>query len=84
MADSVDWYEAKSHLPALLERVAKGESITITRHGKPVAQLVPVQVESKPDVRNAVREMLEFRDKSGPVLADDVTIRDLIHEGRRS
>jgi hypothetical protein len=43
-----------------------------------------VQVESKPDVRNAVREMLEFRDKSGPVLGDDVTIRDLIHEGRRS
>lgn len=83
MADSVGWYEAKSHLPALLDRVAKGESITITRHGKPVAQLVPVQVESKPDVGKAVREMLEFRDMSGPVLGDDLTIRDLIEEARR-
>ena len=84
MADSVDWYEAKSLLPALLDRVAKGDSITIIRHGRPVAQRVPVQVESKPDVRNAVREMLEFRHKSGPVLADDVTIRDLVNKGRRS
>jgi prevent-host-death family protein len=35
-------YEAKTHLPALLERVARGERITITKHGLPVAQLVPV------------------------------------------
>ena len=36
-------YEAKTHLPALLDQVAKGEQITITKHGVPVAQLVPVQ-----------------------------------------
>ena len=34
--------EAKTHLPRLLDRVARGESLTITRHGKPVARLVPV------------------------------------------
>jgi prevent-host-death family protein len=34
-------YEAKTHLPALLDRVARGESITITRRGKPVAELRP-------------------------------------------
>ncbi len=35
-------FEAKTHLSSLLEEVATGASITITRRGKPVAQLVPV------------------------------------------
>ncbi len=83
MADSVGSYEAKTHLPALLDRAAKGESITITRHGKPVAQLVPVQPERGRDIETAVREMLTFRDKSGPVLGEDLSIRNLINKGRR-
>jgi prevent-host-death family protein len=33
--------EAKTHFSKLLERAAAGEEITITRHGKPVARLVP-------------------------------------------
>ena len=39
--ESVGSFEAKTHLPQLLERVAKGEEFTITKHGKPVAKLVP-------------------------------------------
>jgi len=35
-------YEAKTHLTALLGRVEDGEEVTITRHGRPVARLVPV------------------------------------------
>ncbi len=34
--------EARRHLPRLLDRIAQGESLTITRHGKPVARLVPM------------------------------------------
>ena len=34
--------EARMHLPRLLDRAAQGESLTITRHGKPVARLIPV------------------------------------------
>lgn len=34
-------FEAKNSLGALLDRVAQGEEIVITRHGKPVARLVP-------------------------------------------
>jgi len=34
-------FDAKTHLSALLDRVAKGERITITRHGVPAAMLVP-------------------------------------------
>ena len=39
--ESVGSFEAKTHLPQLLERVANGEEFTITKHGKPVARLVP-------------------------------------------
>ena len=39
---SIGAYEAKTHLPRLLDRVVQGESLTITRHGRPVARLVPV------------------------------------------
>jgi len=38
---TVGSYQAKTHLPRLLGRVARGERITITRHGTPVAMLVP-------------------------------------------
>jgi prevent-host-death family protein len=84
MDRSVGSFEAKTHLPALLERVAKGERITITRHGRPIAQLVPVETAAKPDVRKVVEEMRAFRDHRGPLLGVELTIRDLVEEGRRS
>jgi prevent-host-death family protein len=46
MDRAVGAFEAKTHLSNLLERVERGESITITRHGKPVARLVPVREAS--------------------------------------
>ena len=55
--ESVGSYEAKTHLPRLLDRVEHGETIVITRHGKPVAKLVPAAGEkARPDVREAVAE----------------------------
>ena len=83
MANSVGSFEAKTHLPTLLERVAKGERITITKHGRPVAQLVPVEAIAKLDVRKIVEEMRSLRDHRGPILGDDLTIRDLVEVGRR-
>ena len=40
-AVSVGAYDAKTRLSELLDRVEKGEQIVITRHGKPVARLIP-------------------------------------------
>lgn len=77
---SVGSYEAKTHLPALLDRVAQGEQITITRHGIPVAMLVPATESKRPDVRKAILAMREFR--KGQRL-DGISIRELIQEGRR-
>jgi prevent-host-death family protein len=79
---SVGTYEAKTHLPRLLSRVEKGESITITRWGKPIAKLVPASADDSTDVKQVIEAMLSFRDQGGPVLADDLTIRSLIEEGR--
>ena len=54
-------YEAKTHLPRLLDRVARGEHITITRHGKPVARLVPIQNRSPEDIQKAIEALRNFR-----------------------
>jgi prevent-host-death family protein len=78
-------YEAKTHLPDLLKRVARGERITITRRGKPVAELRPV---AKAD-RTALREALAKLDESRARLRRrgvKITKRDIlsaIREGRR-
>ncbi len=78
---TVGAYEAKTHLPALLERVAKGEQITITKHGVPVAQLVPVQPVSGRQKRlEAIAELKRLREKH-PL--NGITIRELIEDGRR-
>ncbi|MGC1717971.1 MAG: type II toxin-antitoxin system prevent-host-death family antitoxin [Isosphaeraceae bacterium] len=79
---SVGTYEAKTHLPRLLSQVEKGESITITKRGKPIAKLVPADAAEQKDVQQVIEEMLNYRDQHGPVLGDDLTIRKMIEEGR--
>jgi prevent-host-death family protein len=73
-------FEAKTHLPNLLDRVAKGERITITKHGVPVAMLVPVSSKDKPDIPSVIEEIKAFR--RGRTLGD-MSLREMIEEGRR-
>ena len=72
-------YEAKTQLPRLLDEVERGESVTITRHGRPVARLVPIRGRRR-SVREAIEALREFR-KSNRL--DGLTMRELIEEGRR-
>jgi prevent-host-death family protein len=76
---TVGAYEAKTHLPRLLDEVASGETITITKHGAPVAMLVPVQ-KSKRSVADVVDDLREARKG---ISLGGLTIRELIDEGRR-
>jgi prevent-host-death family protein len=78
MAVQVGAYEAKTHLPALLERVARGEQITITKHGKPIARLVPIKRPDPDRRRIAIDKLKEFA--KGRTLG--VPIKQLINEGR--
>jgi prevent-host-death family protein len=73
-------YEAKTHLPKLLERVAKGERITITKHGIPIAMLIPAQPGKVPDLKDVISKVRQFRDRH-PL--KDLSIREMIQEGRR-
>ncbi|MDT8370196.1 MAG: type II toxin-antitoxin system prevent-host-death family antitoxin [Longimicrobiales bacterium] len=74
-------YEAKTHLPALLRRVESGERIVITRHGVPVAELVPPGGAAVPGLSESIAELKAFGD--GRALGPDLCVRDLIEEGRR-
>ncbi len=78
--ETVGSFEAKTHFSALLERVAKGETITITRHGVPVARMVPVSGKAVRSRDEVLRDLQEFR--KGRSLGG-LTIRQLINEGRR-
>jgi prevent-host-death family protein len=78
--ESIGAYEAKTHLSELLERVAKGERITITKHGVPIAVLVPVEARPRPDVAAVIEEIK--RTRQGRSLGG-LKIKDLIEEGRK-
>jgi prevent-host-death family protein len=77
---NVGSFEAKTHLSALLERVQQGEEITITKHGVPVARLVPIAADPK-DRKSAIEALRAFG--RGRHLGPGETVRDLIEEGRR-
>jgi prevent-host-death family protein len=74
-------FEAKTHLASLLDRVAKGEKITITRHGVPAALLVPV-VPSEQKLSH--KEIVEgMRDLRKGVKPGKMSVREMVEEGRR-
>jgi prevent-host-death family protein len=77
---SVGAFEAKTHLSALLERVARGEEIVITKHGKPVARLVPAAGIDREKVAKAIAEIKELR--QGHTLGG-LSWKELRDEGRR-
>lgn len=62
-------FEAKNKLSALLDRVEQGEEVTITRHGRPVARLVPANREvDRAQIQEALQRMRDRaeRAKLGP------------------
>jgi len=80
--ESVGAFEAKTHLSELLERVRRGEKITITRHGVPAAMLVPVgDAGPKLTHQEIVEGMRALRKRIKP---DTMSVREMVNEGRRT
>ena len=77
---TVGAFEAKTHLSSLLERVAQGEEIIITRHGKPLARLVPVNVADRSRIDSAISKLKMLRKNC---TLDDISWQTLRDEGRR-
>mgnify|MGYP005837991235 CR=1 FL=1 len=72
-------YEAKTRLSQLLEQVAQGEEIIITKHGVPVAVLSPLPDSRKKDPKTVIAALQAFR--RGRRLGE-LSIQELIEVGR--
>jgi len=73
-------YEAKTQLPRLLQQVARGQRVTITRHGVAVAVLVPAERRRRRAVTDVIADLKTFG--RGRRLGR-LSLRAMIHEGRR-
>ena len=78
--NSVGAYDAKTHFSELLARVEGGQAVTITRHGTPVAKIVPVQKTATVEERRAA--ISRWRETSKNITLGGLKIRDLRNEGR--
>lgn len=79
-------FEAKTRFGELLERVANGEEVVITRHDKPVARLVAEGAQRGDDVRRAVSGLQELQQqirKRSRAKLSDREVRAAIDEGRQ-
>jgi prevent-host-death family protein len=54
-------FEAKTHLSSLLDRVAEGEDVLITKHGKPVARLVKAEQANRKEIDEAFETLMRLR-----------------------
>ena len=71
-------YDAKTHLPKLLERVQKGERFVITKHGRPVAELGPVAAR---DPQAALAALARIRSGRESLARRGLCLRDLLGKG---
>lgn len=73
-------YAAKTHLSSLLDDVARGQELCITKKGVPVALLVPVGGRNKADVTATIAALREMRRKTR---LKPLNLKDLVSAGRK-
>ena len=73
-------FEAKNRLSELLDAAENGAEIMITKHGRPVAKLVPVAEFDRAKARESAEWLIDFRKKHS---LRGLKIKDLINEGRK-
>lgn len=80
MALQIGAFEAKTQLSKLLELARKGQRIVITKHGVPVAELVPPSDARRVEPQDIIKELKAIRKRTKP---GKETIKGMIAEGRR-
>jgi prevent-host-death family protein len=65
-------YEAKTHLAALLNAVANGETVVITRRGRPIARIVPAATADRGNTARVISRMKAARDARAPMTRDEI------------
>lgn len=73
-------FEAKTHLSWLLQRVEAGERFVITRHNRPVAELIPFRPHNREGVQSAIAGLKAFQ-KSHSL--GGLSVRRMIEDARR-
>lgn len=73
--------EAKSHFLQLLDEVERGETLIITRHGRPIARIAPEEDVRQEEIDRAIESIKELRNRTGRITVEELlSARD---EGRR-
>lgn len=73
-------FEAKTHLSKLLEKIEQGEQFVITKHGRPVAKLVPISNFDPLTARLAIEKIKQFSKHHS---LKGLTLKQIINEGRK-
>ncbi len=73
--------EAKAHFAELLTEVERGETVVVTRHGRPVARIVPEEEQRQREVDRAIADIKELRKHTGRVTVEEIL--SSIHEGHK-
>jgi prevent-host-death family protein len=79
-ATAMGAFEAKNRFSELLERVGRGAEITITKHDRPVARLVPARAPARKERQQATAELRALRARYS---LKGLAVRTLIDAGRR-
>ena len=73
--------EAKTHLPQILDEVERGETVRITRHGRPIARIVPETNRRQAEIDRAIANIRALRRRTGKVTAEEIL--SFHHEGHK-
>ena len=81
MQEIISIRDANQHLTRYLERVEQGTEIIITRRGKPIARLLPVEQQPRlSETQQAARERIRARMQEGYALGGVRLDRETLHE----
>ena len=71
-------FETKTHLLRLLERCRKGERFVITKHGNPMAELIPFRKSDPEKIRAAIEDLKAFQNAHS---LGGLSVREMIEDG---
>jgi prevent-host-death family protein len=73
--------DAKTHLPQILDEVERGETVRITRHGRPIARIVPEANRRQAEIDKAVANIEALRRQTGKITLEEIL--SARHEGHK-
>jgi prevent-host-death family protein len=73
--------DAKTHLPQILDEVERGDTVRITRHGRPIARIVPETDRRQAEIDKAVENIKALRRRTGKIKLEEIL--SARHEGHK-